>query len=120
MLSRYPTELNITWSTVASDRITSDYIFDLLTGTDILSLLKKDYSLKVFERLRTRLKKECMSKKMSLRNKMDIFEDYSHPQPFPMDKFLKLPSGSPDQAYLMIGTKGTGRYMFSDILCTRY
>ena len=115
MLNRYPTELNITWSTVASDRITSDYIFDLLTGTDILSLLKKDYSLKVFERLRTRLKKECMSKKMSLRNKMDIFEDYSYPQPFPVDKFLNLPNGSPDQAYLMLGTNGTGRYILIDI-----
>ena len=118
-MSRYPTELNITWSTIARDPITSENILNYLTGTDILSLLKKDYSLKVFERLRTTLKKEGMSKRMSIKNKMDIFEDYTYPRPFPVDKFLKLPSGSPDQAYLMLGTKGTGRYMLNYILCTR-
>ena len=117
--SRYPTYLNITWSTVAREPITSGNILNYLTGTEILSLLKKDYSLKVFERLRTTLKQEGMSKRMSLKNKMDIFEDYCYPQPFPVNKFLKLPSGSPDQAYLMLGTKGTGRYMLYAILWTR-
>ena len=117
--SRYPTYLNITWSTVAREPITSGNILNYLTGTEILSLLKKDYSLKVFEKLNARLKKASMSKRMSLRKKMDIFEDYSYPQPFPVDKFLKLPNGSPDQAYLMLGTKGTGRYILIDILCTR-
>ena len=39
---------------------------------------------------------------------MDLFKDYTHPDPFPVDMFLRLPSGSPNQAYLMLGTKGTG------------
>ena len=119
LLSRYPIELNIRWRTFARDPITHENIVGYRTGTDILSLLKKDYSLKVFERLRTTLKQEGMSKRMSLKNKMDIFEDYCYPQPFPVNKFLKLPSGSPDQAYLMLGTKGTSRYMLYAILWTR-
>ena len=115
LLSRYPIELNIRWRTFARDPITHENIVGYRTGTDILSLLKKDYSLKVFEKLNARLKKASMSKRMSLRKKMDIFEDYSYPQPFPVDKFLNLPNGSPDQAYLMLGTNGTGRYILIDI-----
>ena len=79
-----------------------------MTGPRILSLLKENYSLKVFEKLNTRLKRENMSKRMSLTYKMDIFNDYSYPHPFPTDKFLNLPQGSPDQAYIFLGTKGTG------------
>ena len=118
VLNRYPTELNITWTTVAKDPITSENLYAHMTGTDILKLLKKDYSVKVFERLQTKLKKKSMSKRMSLMNKMDLFKDYSYPQPFPVDKFLKLPNGSPNQAYLMLGTKGTGRCMLNIILCS--
>ena len=80
-----------------------------MTGPDILTLLKKDYSVKIFEKLNAALKKKAFSKRMSLMYKMDIFEDYSYPQPFPADKFLRLPHGSPDQAYLMLGTKATGK-----------
>ena len=108
LMSRYPAELNITWNTVAKNPITNKNLFGHMTGPRILSLLKKDYSLKVFEQLNTRLKRENMSKRISLLYKMDIFNDYSYPQPFPTDKFLNHPEGSPDQAYIFLGTKGTG------------
>ena len=80
-----------------------------MSGTDILSRLKQNYSLNVFERLNSRLKTTYLSKRSSLIYKMDIFDDYTFPQPFPPDKFLRLPHGSPDQAYLMLGTKMTGK-----------
>ena len=80
-----------------------------MTGPDILSLLKKDYSLKIFEKLNAALRGKTFSKRTSLGLRMDIFKDYSYPQPFPDDKFLRLPHGSPNQAYLMLGTKGTGK-----------
>ena len=118
VLNRYPSELNISWTTVAKDPITSENLYAHMTGADILRLLKKDYSVKVFERLQTKLKKKSMSKRMSLMNKMDIFKDYSYPQPFPVDKFLKLPNGSPNQAYLMLGTKGTGRCILNRTFCS--
>ena len=82
-----------------------------MAGPDILALIKNDTKLKVFERLNTALKRKEMSKRTSLMYKMDIFKDYSYPQPFPMDKFLRLADGSPNQAYLMLGTKGTGKYV---------
>ena len=109
ILSRYPPELNITWTTVAKDHMTNVTFFKHITGDAILSLLKRNYSVKVFERLHTRRKREEMSKRMSLIHKMDIFKDYSYPKPFPADKFTNLPHGSPDQAYLILGTRGTGR-----------
>ena len=108
LLQRYPADLNITWTTVAKDPITNDTFLRDMAGPDILSLLKKGYSIKVFEALNSGLKRENMSKRMSLRYKMDLFKDYSHPEPFPEDMFLRLPNGSPNQAYLMLGTKGTG------------
>ena len=89
--------------------MTNVTFFKHITGDTILSLRKKNYSVKVFERLHTRRKREKMSKIMSLMYKMDIFKDYSYPKPFPADKFTKLPHGSPDQAYLILGTTGTGR-----------
>ena len=110
MLNRYPTNLNITWNTVGKDPITNDMFFRRTTGADILLLLKRNYSIKVFERLNSSLKRKKMSKRTSYIYKMDIFKDYSYPQPFPLDKFLRLPDGSPNQAYLMLGTKGTGKY----------
>ena len=85
-----------------------------MTGPSILSLQKRGYSLKIFEKLYAGLKKENMSKRMSLMYKMDIFKDYSFPQPLPMDKFLRLPR-LPDQAYLILGTKGTGNKLSFDI-----
>ena len=96
--------------TFGKDPCTNEKFLGRKTGSDILSRLKNDYSLKVFEKLNAGLKTKHLSKKNSLIYKMDIFEDYTFPQPFPTDKFLRLPNGSPDQAYLMLGTKTTGRY----------
>ena len=107
-MQRYPAELNITWATLAKDPITNETFIKRMTGPDILSLVKKGYLIKVFEKLNANLKRENMSKRMLLRYKMDLFKDYSYPKPFPKDMFLRLPHGSPNQAYLMLGTKGTG------------
>ena len=110
ILTRYPAELNITWRTLGKDPITNKRFGQVqMSGKDILSRLKQNYSLNVFERLNSRLKTTYLSKRSSLIYKMDIFDDYSFPQPFPPDKFLRLPNGSPDQAYLMLGTKATGK-----------
>ena len=54
------------------------------------------------------MKRKNMSRKKALSLKLDIFDDYSHPKPFPKDMYLRLPNGSPNQAYLILGTKGTG------------
>ena len=110
ILNGYPAEPNITWMTFGKDPSTNERFIDRKTGSDILSRLKRDYSIKVFEKLHSGLKKKYLSKRKSLIYKMDIFEDYTFPQPFPADKFLRLPNGSPDQAYLMLGTKSTGQY----------
>ena len=108
LLSRYPTELNVEWNAVGKHPVTNETFMKYMAGPNILSLVKRNCSLKVFEKLRTTLKRRYMSKRMSLMHKLDIFKEYSYPNPFPRDKFLKLPFGSPDQAYLMLSTKGTG------------
>ena len=54
------------------------------------------------------MKRINMSKRRFLWYKMDLFKDYKYPKPFPSDIFLRLPSGSPNQAYLFLGTKRTG------------
>ena len=109
LLNRYPRELNITWPTLGKDPITNQSFLRRMAGSDIIALLKNHTMFKVFERLNAGLKRKQMSRRVSLMYKMDIFKDYSYPQPFPRDKFLRLPDGSPNQAYLMLGTKGTGK-----------
>ena len=109
LLKRYPTELNITWNTYGKDPLTNERFLQRLRGDDILSLLKKNYSSKIFEKLYAGMKRQGLSKRMILKLKMDIFKDYSFPQPLPADKFLRLPNGSPDQAYLILGTAATGK-----------
>ena len=116
ILTRYPAELNITWSTIGKDPITNERFSRRMTGVDILSRLKRNCSLKVFEKLHAGLKTKYLSKRSSLIYKMDIFDDYTFPQPFPPDKFLRLPNGLPDQAYLMLGTKATGKMCLIIIL----
>ena len=108
LLRRYPNDLNITWTTVGKAQITNERFLLRLTGNEILSLLKEDYSLKIFEKLNSRLRRTRMSKRMSLKLKMDIFEDFSFPKPFPVDKFLRLHNGPLDQAYVILGTAATG------------
>ena len=117
ILNRYPAELNVTWTTYRKDPKTNESFIGQMTSSDILSRLKRDWSIKVFEKLNAGLKKKYLSKRKSLSYKMDIFDDYTFPQPFPTDKFLRLPNGSPDQAYLMLGTKTTGKYRLLNIVC---
>ena len=58
-----------------------------------------------------------MSRRTALRLKMDLLDEYSLPRPFPNDMFLRLPDGSPDQAYLMLGQKGTGKIIITHNNC---
>ena len=48
---------------------------------------------------------------------MDLLDEYSLPKPFPNDMFLRLPNGSPDLAFLMLGQKETGRIIITHINC---
>ena len=82
-----------------------------LTGEEIISLINKNYVIRIFQRLRSSLRRQKMSRRRSLMLKMDLLNEYSHPKPFPKDIFLRLPSGSPDQSYVMLGQKGTGKPM---------
>ena len=77
-------------------------------GHELISFLNESYTVKVFERLNSKLKRQSMSKRKFLWSKMDLFQEYSHPKPFPQDMFLRMPLGSPNQAYVILGTKGTG------------
>ena len=88
-----------------------------MTGSNVLSRLNQGHLIKVFETLNADLKGKHMSTNMSLRHKMDLFHDYSHPKPFPDDMFLRLPHGSPNQAYLILATKGTG---YLPLICAIY
>lgn len=107
-MSRYPQDLKVMWNAVVKHAGKNESFHRGIEGHELLSFLDKNYSIKVFERLNAKLKRQNMSKRKYLRSKMDLFEDYSHPKTFPPDMFLRLPSGSPNQAYLILGTKGTG------------
>ena len=48
--------------------------------------------------------------------KMDLFNEYAHPKPFPKDMFLRLNEGSPDQAYVILGQRSTGKNFILAIL----
>ena len=102
--------MDVTWSMCAKSPSATLRTMRRLHGYNILLLRKRNYTIKVFEKLHSGLKKKYLSKRRSLIYKMDIVEDYTFSQPFPADKFLRLPNGSPDQAYLMLGTKSTGEY----------
>ena len=104
--------MNVTWKVMTTSLITKTASKSRLEGHKILSLQAKNHAIKVFEKLPSGLKRENMSRDMLLKLKMDLLKEYGHPKPFPTDKFLKLPSGSPDQAYLILGQKGTGRLEF--------
>ena len=108
ILNRYPEKLNVTWNALVRNPLTNESLYGSIPGHDLLSFLEKNFTIKVFEKLHSSMKKINMSKRRFLLHKMDLFKDYSHPDPFPVDMFLRLPLGSPDQAYLMLGTKGTG------------
>ena len=109
LLSRYPSEMNVNWVTVTRHP-SSNYTGRIrnIPGHDILHLYESNHTVKVFERLSARLKRKNMSKRRYLLEKMDLFQEYSHPKPFPRDMYLRLPDGSPDAAYVILGQKGTG------------
>ena len=101
--------MNVSWSSVTKNPITKEYTLGRRTGDQLMLLYQQNYTIKVFEMLRAELKREFMSRRRALSLKMDLFNEYSHPRPFPADMFLRLPTGSPSQAYLMIGQTGTGK-----------
>ena len=110
LLNRYPPEINLTWD--ASIRHPStNYSGALLNlpGKYILSLMERNYTVKVFEKLLASKKRQPHSRKTFLSLKLDLFKEYAHPKPFPTDMFLSLPDGSPDQAYVILAHKGTGK-----------
>ena len=104
--------MNVTWSAVTKDPVTNESFVGGIPGHKLVSMLEKNYTIKIFQTLHASLKRDNMSKRRSLQFKLDIFKEYSHPKPFPKDKFQNMPKGSPKQAYLILGTKGTGIVMF--------
>ena len=100
----------MTWSTI-SRHASTNYSGTLqnVPAHDILSLYKDNYILKIFERLPASLKRKNMSRRRALLMKMDLFNEYAHPKPFPKDMFLRLNEGSPDQAYVILGQRSTGK-----------
>ena len=109
LLGRYPREWNVSWTT-RYRHASTNYSGSLrkIQGHGISYLLQNGYIIKIFEKLNASLKRMKMSKKEYLINKMDLFEDYEFPKPFPPDKFLKLPR-TPNHAYLILGHRGTGK-----------
>ena len=99
------------WNAVVRNAGKNESFHRGIEGHELLSFLDKNYSIKVFEKLNAKLKRKNISKRKYLRSKVDLFEDYSHPKTFPPDMFLRLPLGLPNQAYLILGTKGTGIIM---------
>ena len=101
--------MNVTWNVMTTNPLTKTMTKSRLQGHEILSLHAKNYTIKVFEKLHSSLKRKHMSPYKVQKLKIDLLKEYGHPKPFPTDRFLKLPSGSPDQAYVILGQKGTGR-----------
>ena len=102
--------MNVTWRTSLRHASTNYLAKQLnLPGHSILSLVDQNYTVAVFEKLSTSKKKKSLSTEQFLLLKMDLFKDYTHPKPFPTDMFLRLPNGSPDQAYVFLAQKGTGK-----------
>ena len=99
----------MTWNSVVKNVSTNEYTLELRTGHQLMQFLEQNHTIEVFHRLKTSLRRKNMSRRMALRLKMDLLDDYSLPRPFPNDMFLRLPNGSPDQSYLILGQKETGR-----------
>ena len=109
LLGRYPRGLNIPFTTVYRHPSTNySRTMESIPGHEVLSLMKKGFVVKIFERLKVGLKRIGMSKTKYLKGKIDLFEEYQFPQPFPPDMMLKRPMGR-DQGYLILGQQGTGK-----------
>ena len=101
--------MNVTWLAITRHS-SSNYsgTISKIPGHLLLPLYERNYTIKIFERLIASLKRDDMSKKRFLENKMDLFSEYGHPKPFPKDMFLRLQKGCPDSAYVILGQEGTG------------
>ena len=109
MFSRYPAEMNVTWESTVKNNATNAYTSERLTGHQLLLLRQQNHTIKVFDRLYSGLKRSNLPQRRALSLKMDLLNEYTHPTPFPTDMFLRLPNGSPNQAYIMLGQIGTGK-----------
>ena len=105
--------MNVTWKSGVKNYATNEYTIGPRTGHELLLLWKLNHTVKVFDRLYTGLKRKKLSKKRALSLKMDLLNEYTHPTPFPTDMFLRLPNGSPSQAYIMLGQIGTGKTSYT-------
>ena len=101
--------MNVTWKSTLKNKARDTYTSERLTGHQLLFLRKQNHTIKVFDRLYSGLKRANLSKRRALSLKMDLLNEYTHPTPFPTDMFLRLPNGSPNQAYIMLGQIGTGK-----------
>ena len=102
--------MNVTWNAVVKNPSKNESFHGGLSGHELISFLDQNYTIKIFEKLNSKLKRQNMSKRMYLWSKMDLFQEYSHPKTFPQDMFLRMPLGSPNQAYVILGTEGTGTF----------
>ena len=109
LLSRYTAKMNVPWRSVVKNSSTNEYTIGPRTGHQLLLLQQQNHTIKVLEKLNSGLKRTHMSNKEYLALKMDLLNEYAHPAPFPADMFLRLPNGSPDQAYIILGQIGTGK-----------
>ena len=101
--------MNVTWKSMVKSYGTNEYAIGPLTGRQLLLLRQQNHTIKVFDRLYSGLKRKNLSKRRALSLKMDLLNEYTHPTPFPRDMFLRLPNGSPNQAYIMLGQVQTGK-----------
>ena len=109
LLTRYPRSwIEVNWSTTARKSKNDLGTISKLSGHEIMALYRKNYTIKVFEKLHRRQINSHFSKKKWLGLKMDLYDEYDHPKPFPTDRYLRLPDTQPTQAYVMLGQKGTG------------
>ena len=113
LFSRYPVKMNVLWSSVVKNSSTNEYTIGSRTGHQLLFLQQQNHTFKVFDILYSELKRTNMSKRRALSLKMDLLNEYAHPTPFPTDMFLRLPNGSPNQAYIMLAQVGTGKMIIT-------
>ena len=102
LLNRYPAS---EWTTVYNVDEDQECKSGDLKGKRILDLIGKGYYVRVFHQLNKSLK-GWQRHERSL--KLDLLDEYSHPEPFPKDIFGDIYADS-DQAYVMLATNGTGR-----------
>ena len=113
LLTRYPEELNVSWTTVSRHQSTNySGTFWKVPGHYVWSLYKRNHTFKIYEHLTSSIDASSMSQKKVLNLKLDLLQEFSYPSPFPKNMFLKLAKGSSNQqSYVILGGKGTGKYI---------